>query len=141
MTNKISCTWTEDMSFAAEVDGHTIVLDADADSGGRDRGPRPKKLVLAALAGCTGMDTVYMLGKMKIQPAYFNVLVEGDLAEDHPKSYIQVKTRFQFAESDRQYETSIEKAVKLSQEKYCGVAAQLKAGAEVSYEIEYLEGK
>lgn len=138
MANSISCRWTEDMTFNVDVDGHSIIVDADADAGGKDRGPRPKKLVLAALAGCTGMDVIFMLRKMKIEPTYFNVDVEGDLAEDHPRLYTRVHTRFQFAEADRQYASSIEKAVKLSQDKYCGVSAQLKAGAEVSYEIEYL---
>jgi len=139
MEHTVTCTWNNEMSFNAEVDGHKIVLDADADAGGSDRGPRPKKLVLAALAGCTGMDVIYMLKKMKISPAYFNVQVEGDLAADHPKSYKRVRILFQFSGADRQYEDNIEKAVKLSYGKYCGVAAQLKAGAEVSYDIDYLE--
>ncbi|MBN2051626.1 MAG: OsmC family protein [Spirochaetales bacterium] len=138
MPQSISCAWTDEMTFTAVVDGHSLVLDADEAAGGRDKGPRPKKLILAALAGCTGMDVIYMLKKMKIRPAFFNILVDADLAETDPKFYIDVRVRFQFAEADRQYASNIEKAVKLSQEKYCGVAAQLKAGAKVSYEIEYL---
>ncbi len=137
MAHTVICTWNNEMSFTAEVDGHNIVLDADDDAGGSDRGPRPKKLVLAALAGCTGMDVIYMLKKMKISPAYCNVQVQGQLAADHPKSYKKVRILFQFSGADRQYRENIEKAVKLSFGKYCGVAAQLKAGAEVSYEIEY----
>lgn len=138
MNHSIHCAWNEEMAFSVETDGHTITLDADDESGGRNKGPRPKKLILAALAGCTGMDIIYMLKKMKVQPDHFNILVDGELTDKDPKYYRNIRLRFQFAESDRRYAPKIEKAAKLSYNTYCGVTAQLKKASEVSYEIEYL---
>ncbi|MBN1337991.1 MAG: OsmC family protein, partial [Bacteroidales bacterium] len=75
MTNKVDVTWTEEMSFEASVNHHKIILDADETVGGRDRGPSPKPLTLVSLGGCTGMDVISILKKMRIEPDYFNVQV------------------------------------------------------------------
>ena len=72
MTHSIGCTWLENMAFETEVNGHRIVLDATADVGGAERGPRPKPLVLSALAGCTGMDVIYVLGNLTVAEKRIN---------------------------------------------------------------------
>ena len=138
MTHSIGCTWLENMAFETEVNGHRIVLDATADVGGAERGPRPKPLVLSALAGCTGMDVIYVLGKMRIRPSYFNMTVDGEVEDEHPKSYTKINLAYQFKESDNLDRDKILTAVELSQEKYCGVAALLRKGCELSYRIEYI---
>jgi len=137
MKEKIDCKWTGNMAFEANVSEHIIVLDAYEDAGGQNKGARPKMLTLASLAGCTGMDVISILKKMQIVPEYFNIQVEGELTDEHPKYYKKIHLTYQFKGSDIDHE-KVDKAINLSQEKYCGVSALLKKGAEISYHVEYL---
>ena len=84
------------MAFEADVNGHKIMLDSSEAGGGENRGPRPKPLMLAALAGCTGMDVVSLLKKMRVEVEVFNVVVEGDLSVEHPKQYTQMHIIYEF---------------------------------------------
>jgi len=138
MKQKIDCTWKSDMAFEADVNGFKLVLDADPAVGGNNLGPRPKPLTLASLAGCTGMDVISILGKMRITPSYFNVAVEGDLTEEHPKYYQKIHLIYEFRGENLEME-KLKKAVELSQDRYCGVSALLRKGAELSYEIRILD--
>ncbi|MBN2071093.1 MAG: OsmC family protein [Candidatus Krumholzibacteriota bacterium] len=130
----VDLNWTENMSFSTTLDGHEIVLDAGSGSGGEDRGPRPKQLMLVALAGCTGMDVVSILKKMKVEIEGFRVLVEGELTDEHPKYYRAMHVIYEFR-GDGLPMDKLEKAVSLSEEKYCGVSALYKKAIEVSSEI------
>lgn len=132
------CTWMDGMAFEAVMDGHKIVIDANPEVGGKDRGPRPKPLMLLALAGCTGMDVISILGKMKQEPSWFNVKVDADQTEEHPKHYAKMVVVYQFKASDNLDKAKVEKAVVLSQERYCGVSHLLSKAAELDHRIEYL---
>jgi putative redox protein len=134
MKEKIDCTWKDGMAFETEVNGHKMTLDAKDSVGGRDMGPRPKPLTLVSLAGCTGMDVISILKKMRVEPEYFNVEVEGELTEEHPKYYHKLHIRYIFRGNDLPLE-KIEKAVNLSQDRYCGVSKMLKEAAELTHEI------
>lgn len=138
MKHIVDLAWKENMAFETEMDGHRLILDAAPDSGGDDSGPRPKKLMLAALAGCTAMDVISILKKMKVVPDSFNVVVEGDVAEDHPKKYTQMKVIYQFRGADLPFD-KIEKAVKLSEEKYCGVSAVYREALDIKTEIQIID--
>jgi putative redox protein len=139
MAGKVRCEWKKGMAFEAEVSGHKVLMDADESVGGKDQGPRPKALLLAGLAGCTGMDVISILGKMQVSLSWFNIEVEGELASEHPKYYTDVTVVYQFSRKDNPDEAKIEKAVKLSQERYCGVSAQISKGANLSWRIEYVD--
>ncbi len=134
MKSKIECHWLENMAFEAEVNDHLIVMDADELNGGQNKGPRPKLLTLASLAGCTGMDVISILYKMKVVPDEFHISVEGDLTEEHPRYYEKIIVTYYFKGKDLPAD-KLKKAVELSQEKYCGVSALLRKGAELGYEI------
>lgn len=136
MKHSIRCDWAGEMAFDAEVDGHRLHLDADAGAGGHGGGPRPKPLLLVAAAGCTGMDIVSLLKKMRVEVEGFSMEVEGDLTEDHPKTYSAIRLiyRFRGRELDK---AKIEKAVELSQTRYCGVSALLRKALPFEYRIEY----
>jgi putative redox protein len=134
MNTKVNVTWTHDMAFEATVNDHKILLDADEAVGGKNQGPRPKPLTLVALGGCTGMDVVSILKKMKVDLDYFNVQVEGELTEEHPKVYHTITITYIFRGKDLEME-KLEKAVKLSQEKYCGVSAMMGKAAKLKYKI------
>jgi putative redox protein len=131
-------TWTSGMAFRASVDGHTIVLDAAENLGGQDQGPRPKPLLLASLGGCTGMDVIAILKKMRITPEYFNIKAEGDVTEEHPKQYTRIHLIYEFRGKELPME-QLKKAVDLSQEKYCGISATLRKAVEITSEIRILE--
>lgn len=134
MKNKVEVKWTEKMSFDATVNDHKIVLDAMEAVGGEDKGPRPKGLLLVALGGCTGMDVVSMLKKMRVEFDYFNVEVEGELTEEHPKYYHTITINYIFRGNDLPME-KLEKAVNLSQDRYCGVTAMLEKVAKIEHKI------
>jgi len=134
MKNKIECNWKEKMAFEAIVNDHKIMIDANESVGGEDKGPRPKPLMLVSLAGCTGMDVVSILKKMRVDFDDFSVSVEGELTDEHPKYYNAIKVIYTFKGKDLPKE-KLEKAVNLSKERYCGVSVLLAKGAEISYEI------
>ena len=134
MDNKISVDWTGDMSFEAEVNDFKIKLDADEKVGGKNSGPRPKPLTLVALGGCTGMDVISILAKMRVVPEYFNVEVTGELTEEHPKYYHKIHVVYTFRGEDLPL-AKLEKAVNLSQERYCGVNEMLKKSSKITHNI------
>jgi putative redox protein len=134
MRSKVDVKWTRDMVFEALVNDHIILLDADESAGGHEYGPRPKPLTLVALGGCTGMDVISILKKMKVEPEYFNVQVEGELTDDHPKVYHTITISYIFRGQNLERE-KLEKAISLSQEKYCGVSAMLGKAAKLQYKI------
>jgi putative redox protein len=131
---KTTAAWTEDLAFEVELDGHRFMVDADERFGGKDRGPRPKGLLLSALAGCTGMDVASLLQKMKMPFDSFTLEVEGEVAEEHPKTYTDILIRYIFHGNDLD-RNKIDKSVKLSLDKYCGVHTMLTKAANVRHEV------
>lgn len=127
-------TFLEDMAFEVEVNNHKFIIDADDKVGGKDRGPRPKPLTLASLGGCTGMDVISILRKMRVEPEYFNVSVSAETTDEHPKYYNKIHITYEFRGKDLPME-KLEKAINLSQERYCGVSAMLTKAAELTHEI------
>lgn len=138
MKHEVTCAWTGDMAFQADIMGHRIIMDAEESVGGHDGGTRPKPLILAALAGCSGMDVVSILKKMREPLSWFNMRVDGEVAAEHPKLYTSIELVYEFKKSDGLDPEKVEKAVGLSQEKYCGVSALLKKAVPLSFRIEYL---
>ncbi len=138
MTHTVNTRWVEKMAFESEVGTHKIMLDADDEAGGEDRGPRPKILLLTALGGCTGMDVIYILKKMRVDPSYFNLNVEATVSDDEIKRYAKIHVVYEFKDGDNLDKKKVQNAVELSQNKYCSVSAMLRDGSEVTYEIKYL---
>lgn len=136
MTHKISTDWKGEMAYEAQTVGGKLLLDATPDENGEAKGMTPKYLMLVSLAGCTSMDVTSLLEKMRAQVADFKVEVEGSLTEEHPKYYDKVKMVYLFRGENLQKD-KIEKAVKLSVDRYCGVFEMFRKFADVSYEIKY----
>jgi len=134
MKTSLDLNWTGNMSFETEMNGHKVTLDADPSVGGENKGVRPKPLMLLSLAGCTGMDVVSILKKMRVEVEDFNVTVEANMTEDHPKHYDKMHIIYFFKGKDLPKE-KIEKAVNMSEEKYCGVSAVYKKALEITTEI------
>lgn len=129
--------WTGDMAFESQVNSHHVKMDADEKFGGKNTGPRPKPLLLSSLAGCTGMDVVSLLNKMRVNYQAFQIEVLGELTAEHPKYYHKIHIKYQFKGSDLPI-PSLKKAIDLSQDKYCGVSAMLKKAADITYEIQII---
>ncbi|MFO8001570.1 MAG: OsmC family protein [Marinilabilia sp.] len=134
MKTKVDLKWSGNMAFETEMNGHKMIIDADPSVGGENKGFRPKPLMLVSLAGCTGMDVVSILKKMRVEVEDFNVSVEADMTEEHPKQYNKMKIIYSFKGKDLPRE-KIEKAVNLSEEKYCGVSAVYKKAMDISTEV------
>ncbi len=134
MKHQMNAFWNGKMGFETELNGHKLVMDAPQEVGGDDLGPRPKLLMLAALAGCTGMDVVSILRKMRVKVEDCNVGIEADMSEEHPKSYTKMHVTYTFKGKDLPMD-KLQKAVNLSEERYCGVGTFYRKVIEVTSEI------
>jgi putative redox protein len=130
----VNTRWLRNMAFESEVNGHKIVVDAKAESGGEDLGPRPKTLMLTALGGCTGMDVASILTKMRVDFKSLNVIVEGELTEEHPRYFKKMHVIYEIGGENLPME-KLEKAVSLSEERYCGVSVVYRHALEITSEI------
>jgi putative redox protein len=130
VTSKTVLNWKSGMQFESDVDGHQIVLDATPEHGGNGKGTTPKPLLLTSLAGCTGMDVVSLLVKMRVENYQFRIEVEGDQTEDYPVIYHTIHLNYHFIGSNLS-EKYILRAVELSQTRYCGVYAMLSKSSKI----------
>lgn len=137
-THSIKTVWKENNTFSTDIDGHNIVIDLGEDQGGQNQGPRPKRLMLAAATGCTGLDVMSTLRKMRVEVKHFDIKVDAELTDEHPKKYESMKLIYEFKGDDLP-EKKIERAVKLSFDNYCGVLAMYKSCIPLSYEIKINE--
>jgi len=134
-THNITSVFNQGMSFTSNVNGHKITTDSNSEGAGE--GPSPKRLMLVSLAGCTGIDVVSILAKMRVNFRDFSIDISAGLTEKEPQIYKDVKITYKIRmEADDR--AKMEKAVKLSEEKYCGVSAMFRAFASVEHEIIYL---
>lgn len=134
MKHEINLEWKDKMAFEAEIGDHKLIIDAAEAHGGEGKGPTPKPLTLVSLAGCTAMDVISILKKMRMEFDYFNVRVEGNITEEHPKQYDYMKIFYEF-KGEKLDMDKIKKAIDLSQDRYCGVSAMFKKAVEIDYEI------
>ena len=134
MKETISATWLNGLAFESEVDGHKIYMDSSPEHGGKNTGPRPKPLMMVALAGCTGMDVAAILAKMREKVEEFTVEVEGEVTEEHPKRFSGMKIIYRVKGKDLNRK-NVEKAVHLSTTRYCGVSANYSQAFPITHEI------
>ncbi|MEP6582795.1 MAG: OsmC family protein [Ginsengibacter sp.] len=136
-SNIINSVYQGGMAFSAEINGHTVTIDLDNAGGGNDLGTSPKILMLVSLAGCTGVDVVSILNKMKVSFSDFAIKVDAHLTEEHPKIYDEVTITYTIR-VEKADEDKVKKAVDLSQEKYCGVSEMFRSFSKLSSKIIYL---
>ncbi|UUC46055.1 OsmC family protein [Flavobacterium cerinum] len=137
MTHQVRTKWLGKMQFeSTNPSGDVMTIDAGPENGGEGKGLRPKALMLSALAGCTGLDVASLIEKMKLEVTDFTIETEGELTEEHPKTYHTVRVDYHFYGSDLEPK-KLEKAVNLSVEKYCGVMEMFRQFAKVEIKIHY----
>ena len=136
-THSVQTTFNDGMAFTSDLNGHKVLMDTTAEDDGHDSGPSPKRLMLASLAGCTGMDVVTILNKMKVSFSNFSIDVHASLTNEFPKiyNYVKITYKIKLAEEDK---PKMAKAVALSQDKYCGVSAMFRAFAKIDTEIDFV---
>lgn len=136
---KARINWVEQRTFVAESgSGHGLVIDAPVASGGRALGPSPMELVLMGTGGCTAVDVVSILEKMRQKVTACTVELEAERPDDPPRVFTRIVMRFRVAGHglDR---AAVERAVALSAEKYCSASIMLAKTAEIVREIEIAE--
>ncbi|MDX1906296.1 MAG: OsmC family protein [Bacteroidia bacterium] len=138
MKHEIVAKRVTHLAFNAHIDNHLVRMDTEKQFGGNNEGPQPKPLLLAALAGCTGMDVVALMNKMRISFEDIDLVVSGELTEEHPKYYHKIHIVYEILGNNLDL-AQIEKAVTLSQEKYCGVTYMLRQAATITWEIRLKE--
>ncbi|MEA2064390.1 MAG: OsmC family protein [Gemmatimonadota bacterium] len=133
---KAKARWVEGLQFCATApSNHAIMLDGSLKGGGADSAVHPGELILLGFAGCTGMDVISILTKMRVQVSRFEVRVEAEAATEHPKVWKKIHLTFFIAGEDVP-EDKLKKAIELSQDKYCSVAPVIRASAELTYDYE-----
>lgn len=111
-------------------------MDAAAEAGGADTGPRPMEMILAALGGCSGIDVVHILKKMRIPFDALDIRLNGTRRDEHPRHFTAIEVEYVFRGAGLEDKRRrLEEAVRLSQEKYCSVAAMLKGAAQLSWRV------
>lgn len=134
MNSTMTCTWQGNLAFVSQFGDHAVRTDASAAHGGDNSGASPKSLMMAALAGCTGVDVVAILGKMRVAFSELRIVVEAELTEEVPAVYRRMHLRYEIA-GDQVEPDKVIKAVQLSQDKYCGVSAMYRRIMEISWEV------
>lgn len=126
----------ENLKFNAQGEtGHNMPMDASESSGGDDSAASPMEMLLAGLGGCTGIDVVMILRKMKAEIEDFNIDIEAERAEEHPKRYKKIHLKY-YIKGKNLEDKKVQKAIDLSENKYCSASASLNAEITHSYEIE-----
>lgn len=133
--------WVDGLTFDTTVSsGHVIKLDSPGELGGGNAGARPMELILAALAGCTGMDVAEILRKKRQAVTGFEVKVEGTRRDEHPRVFTKIHVIYEVT-GKRIDAEAVRQAVILSEGKYCSVAAMLRAATRISTEIRVREAE
>jgi putative redox protein len=127
--------WKGDMAFTGtNDDGFLLPLDAKKAVGGHDLGFRPLELFAVGLAGCTGMDVISILKKKRQNVTDFEVSADVERADQHPKVFTKIVLHYVVTGKDIDPD-AVERAVELSETKYCGAQAMLRETAEITHTI------
>ncbi len=137
-TSKAYLKHVKGITFTGKTDSnHWITVDGPENFGGSDAGIRPKELLLLSLAGCTASDVVSILQKKRVKLDDFEINISAEMTEEHPRVFTKIDLEYVFY-GDNIAEKNVERAIELSETKYCGVTAMLEKAIEINhvYKIE-----
>ncbi|MBW6497221.1 MAG: OsmC family protein [Bacteroidales bacterium] len=138
MKRSVELNWLEDLVFEVDNEGHKIMIDADMENSGKPRGMRPKPLMMVSLAGCTAIDVVDILKKMRVNIKGLSIKVDGNIRDELPKDFLSMHVIYVFKGKNLPLD-KLERAVQLSKDKYCGVSATLAKAIDLTYEIQIID--
>jgi putative redox protein len=136
---KVSIKYTGGASFESTTEsGHKIIMDGAAEFGGENKGPRPMEMLLVGLGGCTSFDVMLILNKARQDVRDCVAEVTAERAETPPKVFTKIHIKFIVTGKgvDRK---RVERAIQLSEEKYCSASIMLAKTAEITHELEMIE--
>lgn len=137
----MECTvkWAGDAQFIAETgSGHALLMEGAADLGGRNVAPRPMEMILAGAGGCTAYDVVLILKRGRHAVEGCEVKMQAERAETDPKVF--TKIHYHYVVSGRKLKPEVvERAIKLSADKYCSASIMLGKTAEITHDFEIVE--
>lgn len=126
------------MAFDATADtGQTVRIDTTIEGGGLGSGMNPKKMLLGALNGCSGMDVVEILKKMKVAFTVFEIEAEAEQTDEHPKVFTHINMVYRIDAAPEDLD-KVNRAVALSQDKYCGISAMLAKHCRIQHRVELI---
>ena len=136
---KTRIEWKDGMSFLGESgSGHTVLMDGPPEAGGRNLGPRPMEMVLMGTGGCAAFDVVLILKKSRQDISDCAVEIEAERASQDPKVFTRIRFHFILTGKKLNHQ-QVERAIKLSAEKYCSASIMLAKTAELTHDFEIVE--
>ncbi len=136
---KARVKWVEQVSFLGETESsHAVLMDGSPAAGGRNLGPRPMEMLLLGAGGCTSFDVISILKKSRQAVTDCYVELEAERAETDPKVFTRIHMHFVVKGKNIKPE-AVEKAIKLSAEKYCSASIMLGATAKVTHDFEVIQ--
>ena len=139
MSMKARIKWVDGMSFLGESgSGHALLMDGAPEAGGRNLGPRPMEMVLMGTGGCSAFDVVLILKKSRQEISDCVVEIESERAAEDPKVFTRI--HFHFIVTGKNLNPAqVERAIKLSAEKYCSASIMLGKTAQMTHDFEIVE--
>ncbi len=135
----ISVNWIDGLLMVGKSDsGHTITMDGPPESGGENLGVRPMEMLLLGVAGCTMIDVVTTLKKMRQDLSHLETKINTERATDHPKVFTNIHIQF-ILKGQNLDEKKVDKAITLSAEKYCSASIMLGETATITHDFEVIE--
>ena len=135
----ISVNWVDGMLMVGKShSGHSITMDGPTEIGGENLGVRPMEMLLLGVAGCTMIDVVTTLKKMRQELTHCETKVNAERADDHPKVFTDIHIQFIVKGQDLDPK-KVEKAITLSAEKYCSASIMLGKTASITHDFEIVE--
>ena len=136
---KARIKWVEQVSFLGETEsGHAVLMDGPPEGGGRNLGPRPMEMVLLGTGGCTTYDVLHILKKGRQQVTDCVVEIQAERAAEDPKIFTKIHFHFVVTGKDLKSE-QVERAIKLSAEKYCSASIMLGKVADITHDFEVIQ--
>ena len=135
----ISVNWVDGLLMVGKSDsGHTITMDGPPESGGENLGVRPMEMLLLGVAGCTMIDVVTTLKKMRQDLSHLETKINAERATDHPKVFTDIHIQF-ILKGKNLDEKKVDKAITLSADKYCSASIMLGETATITHDFEVIE--
>ena len=135
----ISVNWVDGLLMVGKSDsGHTITMDGPPESGGENLGVRPMEMLLLGVAGCTMIDVVTTLKKMRQELSYLETKINAERATNHPKVFTDIHIQF-ILKGQNLDEKKVDKAITLSAEKYCSASIMLGETVTITHDFEVVE--
>ncbi|MFI5000744.1 MAG: OsmC family protein [Reyranellales bacterium] len=139
MSTTAKISWVDGALFVAEGgSGHTFTMDGSTEVGGRNLASRPMEVVLMGMGGCTAIDVVSMLKKQRQDIEGIEVALLAERATEHPMVFTSVKLVYT-VRGRKLNKALVERAVSLSDEKYCSATAMIRKSAEITHEVVLVE--